>query len=239
MTAVVGRIVELWRYPVKSMAGERLRATDVDIHGLPGDRRWAFVRPGRVDSGFPWLTIRENPQMALCRPELLEPERPEASSTVVHTPEGSFGVTDPRLAALLGDGVQVMKQNRGIFDTLPLSLMSRQTVASLGAVVGADLGVGRFRPNLVVEAAGNDAYPEDAWVGSVLQIGTSEVRIDAQDPRCVMVNVDPTTAERDPRVLRAVVKERNSCLGVYATTVRPGRVTVGDEIRLLAQASAG
>ncbi len=234
MTAVVvGRLVEVWRFPVKSMAGEALATCAVGIHGLAGDRRWGFVRPGRVESGFPWLTIRERPEMTLLRPALLDPERPDAAATVVHTPEGTFPVTDQRLAALLGGGVQVMKHNRGLFDTLPLSLMTTQTVASIGAVVGSELDARRFRPNLVVAALGDEPYPEDGWVGSVLEIGTTQLRVDARDPRCVVINVDATTAARDPRVLRAVVTERDACLGVYASTVRPGQVGVGDEVRLL------
>ena len=55
---VVGRVSGLWRYPVKSMAGEALAQADVSWHGFAGDRRWAFVRPGIVRSDFPWLTIR-------------------------------------------------------------------------------------------------------------------------------------------------------------------------------------
>ncbi len=55
----VGRVVGLWRYPVKSMAGEALKEAEVSWHGFAGDRRWAFIRDGMVNSGFPWLTLRE------------------------------------------------------------------------------------------------------------------------------------------------------------------------------------
>jgi uncharacterized protein len=65
---VIGRVVGLWRYPVKSMAGEPLEAVDVSWHGLTGDRRWAFVQPDMPRSGFPWLTIRELPVLAHYRP---------------------------------------------------------------------------------------------------------------------------------------------------------------------------
>ena len=66
----VGRVVGLWRYPVKSMAGEELSEVEVSWHGLAGDRRWAFVRDGMVDSGFPWLTIRQRADMGHYRPSL-------------------------------------------------------------------------------------------------------------------------------------------------------------------------
>jgi uncharacterized protein YcbX len=122
---------------VKSMAGEELDGAEVSWHGLAGDRRWAFIRDGQVRSGFPWLTIRERPEMALYRPRFTEPERPEASVTLVRTPSGGeLDVAGPQLAA----GVRVIRQSRGVFDTLPLSLLSTQTLAGLG-------GAGRRRPH--------------------------------------------------------------------------------------------
>jgi uncharacterized protein len=229
----VGRVVALWRYPVKSMAAERLEQAEVSWHGLAGDRRWAFVRAGLVRSGFPWLTIRERPAMGLYRPSFAEPGRPDASRTVVRTPAGKeLDVVDPALAAELGDGVRVIKQDRGVFDTMPLSLITTRAVAGVGALVGAELDVRRFRPNLLVEAAGDEAFPEDAWVGRVLRIGELQMRVDQRDKRCVMVNVDPETTERDPAILRAIARERQACLGVYGSTVRPGRVVVGDAVVL-------
>ena len=73
---VVGRVVALWRYPVKSMAGEELDGAEVSWPGLAGDRRWAFIRAGQVHSGFPWLTMRERPELARYRPRFAEPAGP-------------------------------------------------------------------------------------------------------------------------------------------------------------------
>lgn len=229
----VGRVAALWRYPVKSMGGEPLDAADVSWNGLAGDRRWAFIRDGMVRSGFPWLTIREMPEMGLYRPRFAEPDRPDGSRTLVGTPSGAeLDVADPALAAELGHGARVIKQDRGIFDTLPLSLITTQTLASLGALVGFPMDVRRFRPNLLVEAPDGGPFPEDAWVGAVLRIGGVRLRVDKRDQRCVMVNVDPVTRQRDPAVLRAIAREREACLGVYGSTVQPGRVTLGDEVVL-------
>jgi len=229
----VGRVAALWRYPVKSMGGEGLEEVELDWHGLAGDRRWAFVRDGVARSGFPWQTIRQRPDMGHYRPSFLEPGRPDASPTVVRTPAGEeLDVVDPALAAQLGEGVRVIKQDRGVFDVMPLSLITTQTVEGVGALVGAELDVQRFRPNLLVEAAGDAAFPEDAWVGSVLRIGGARLRVDQRDERCVMVNVDPATTERDPAILRAIARDRQACLGVYGSTVEPGRVAVGDPVVL-------
>ena len=135
---VVGRVAALFRYPVKSMAPEELDGVEVAWHGLAGDRRWAFIRAGQVRSGFPWLTIRQRPELARYRPRFAEPDRPDASQTLVRTPSGAeLDVADPALAAELGPGVRVIKQDRGVFDTMPLSLLSTQTLACLGRMVGA------------------------------------------------------------------------------------------------------
>jgi MOSC N-terminal beta barrel domain len=120
---VAGRVAALWRYPVKSMAGEELEAVEVSWNGLAGDRRWAFIRDGQVRSGFPWLTIREQPELAHYRPRFAEPDRPNASLT--------------------------------------------------------------------------------------------------------LVTIDPVTLRRNPAVLRAIARERDAQLGVYGSTVEPGRVAVG------------
>jgi uncharacterized protein YcbX len=151
---------------------------------------------------------------------------------LVRTPSGGeLGVTDPALAASLGAGVRVIKQDRGVFDTFPLSLLTTQTVAGLGRLTGVELTACRFRPNLLVDAAGSD-FPEDGWVGRVLRIGGLRMRVDARDMRCVVITIDPVTLRRDPAILRAVARERDARLGVYGTIVAPGRVALGDPVEL-------
>lgn len=229
----IGRVAALYRYPVKSMAAESLQAAEVSWQGLAGDRRWAFVRPGLQRSNFPWLTIRERSDLWAYRPRFADPGQPDASATVVTTPTGDeLDVTNPALASELGDGVRVMKQNRGVFDAAPLSLITTQTVAALGSTIGRSLDPLRFRPNLLVEATDDAPFLEEGWVGSTVQVGGFAFRIDQRDSRCVMVNVDPTTHERDPAVLKAIAQQRGACLGVYGTTVAPGPVSVGDVVTI-------
>jgi uncharacterized protein YcbX len=151
----------------------------------------------------------------------------------VRTPAGAeLDVIDPALAVELGDGVRVIKQNRGVFDTMPLSLVSTQTLAALGERAGRELDPLRFRPNLLVTAADAAPFQEEAWVGAVLRIGGMRMRVDQRDERCVIVNVDPVTTERDPAVLRMLARERETCTGVYGSIVEPGRVAVGDPVVL-------
>lgn len=228
----VGRVAGLWRYPVKSMAAEALTQVDVGWHGLAGDRRWAFIRNNVPQSGFPWLTLRERNDLNHYRPSFVEPDRPDKSPTVVRSPSGAtFDVADPALAAeLCPKEVRVIRQNRGIFDTFPLSVITTQTIDRLGEMVGAGLDVQRFRPNILVEAASEGPFAEDGWVGCVLRIGGMRMRVDKRDGRCVVITIDPVTMERNPAILRAVAGNRQGCLGVYGTTVEPGCVAVDDAV---------
>ncbi len=229
---LVGRVVGLWRYPVKSMGSEPLTAGDVGWHGLAGDRRWAFVRDGAAQSGFPWLTLRERADMSHYLPSLLEPGRPDKSATVVRTPSGAIlDVSDPALAAeLCPGGARVIRQDRGIFDTFPLSVITTQTIDRLGEMVDGRLDVRRFRPNILVEAADEAPFAEDSWVGRVLRIGNMRMRVDKRDGRCVVITIDPMTTERNPAILRTVACDLQGCLGVYGTTVEPGRIAVNDPV---------
>jgi uncharacterized protein YcbX len=186
------------------MAGEPLEAADVGWHGLEDDRRWAFVRDDVPRSGFPWLTIRERSELVLYRP------RVDGARVLVRTPAGKeVDVLELELG-------RAIKLDRGAFDSAPLSLITTASVASYD--------VRRFRPNLVIESA----VGEEEWIGSELEIGGLRLRVDRPDARCVIVNVDPDTGERDPRVLKAVAP----CIGAYGSTVRPGRVAVGDAVIL-------
>ena len=237
---VVGRVVAIWRYPVKSMAGEPLEDADVSWHGVAGDRRWAFVRDGVVDSGFPWLTIRQRREMWHYRPRFVEPSRPDRSRTLVATPDGQeLDVTDAALAEALAPGSRVIRQDRGVFDTFPLSLISTRSIHALGERVGQVLDPRRFRPNLLVEVHDDVPFPEDAWVGGVLRVGGLRVRMDKRDGRCAVITVDPDSLERDAAVLRRVLDEREGCLGIYGSTVEPGRVSVGDAVVLETAAAVG
>lgn len=231
----IGRIVGLWRYPVKSMGAEALEKVDVSWFGLAGDRRWAFVRDDAGQSGFPWLTIRERSNMMDYQPYLLDPTRPDQSAVMVRTPSGEdLEISDAKLGSeLYPKGVRLIKQDRGVFDTFPLSLITTQTIADLGKSVGSSLDVQRFRPNFLVEAYGTDPFPEDNWVGCALRIGSMCIRVDKRDGRCAVITVDPNTSQRNPEVLRSVVQNRGGCLGVYGTVVKPGEVRVGDPIVIL------
>jgi uncharacterized protein YcbX len=231
----VGIVAGLWRYPVKSMAGEALTSAHVSWAGVAGDRRWAFVRPASAGSGFPWHTIRENPAMSTYVPALLDAERPDKSAVRVQAPGGkAYEVTDPGLADELGTGLRVMRLDRGTFDALPVSLITTATVTALCALAGVPDSELRFRPNIVIAPAPATPYAEDEWVGCPLRIGDASVRVDGRDTRCVIVNVDPGRGLPDAPLLKVIGRHRRACAGVYGTTAAPGLVRLGDPVILAA-----
>jgi uncharacterized protein YcbX len=170
--------------------------------------------------------------MSHYRPSFVDPARPDASATTVRTPAGAvFDVVDPSLAAeLCAEGARVIRLDRGAFDTFPLSLITTATIAAIGDRVGMALDPQRFRPNLLVEADSAEPFVEDTWVGRVLRIGTTRMRVDARDGRCVVITIDPATTEREPAILRTVARERDGKLGVYGSTVTPGRIALQDAV---------
>jgi uncharacterized protein YcbX len=125
-----------------------------------------------------------------------------------------------------------MRSSRGLFDAFPVSVISLQAVAAIGALAGRELEPLRFRANVVIDAPGAE-FPEEALVGRELRIGSARVRLDLRDERCMVINFDPHTAERDPAVLRAVAQQRAKCAAVYGSCVEPGALRVGDAITVV------
>jgi uncharacterized protein YcbX len=225
---IVGRVASLFRYPVKAMAAERIASAEASWYGLDGDRRWAFVRAGQARNGFPWFTLRQHPGLHAYRPVFGDP-------VLVHTPSGdAFEVDDPALAEGLSVAGPVFPQkiNRGTFDSAPLSLLSVQTADAVGAHAGVPVDPLRFRPNIVVETLAGTAFAEDSWVGATVCVGPVRLHVERRDKRCMVINIDPETGERDPAVLRGVAQLNDVTCGVYGSVLVPGRIAVGDPVEL-------
>ena len=88
----------------------------------------------------------------------------------------------------------------------------------------------RFRPSIVIDAPG-EAFPEERLLGRAVSLGAARVRLSLRDERCAVVNFDPDSAERDPQVLRAVARHRQTCMGVYGSVEAPGAIRVGDAVQ--------
>ncbi|MDX1995668.1 MAG: MOSC domain-containing protein [bacterium] len=227
----------LYRYPVKSMAGEALNEIELGWHGFEGDRRFAFVRTNEL-VGVPWLTASRVPELVLYKPSYANGDLAKGI-VMVQMPEGvELALSDTRLAErlgqLYGSAVYPMRLDSGIFDQASLSLISQETIAAVSEETNRQLEVVRFRPNLVVELLDGRPFAEDTWVGRRLRFGTSPdapaMRVTERDIRCAMVNIDPITVEKDASVLKTIAQQHENCLGIYGSTERRGVIRVGDII---------
>jgi uncharacterized protein YcbX len=244
MLMEIGRLEAIFRYPVKSMGGERLEAADLGWHGLEGDRRLAFRRM-EDRSGSPWLVASRCPDLLLYVPRRRDTGAPGELPTHVRTPEGEeMPVFGPELAAEVGRRhgapVQMMQLNHGIFDEAPVSVISFDTVQEIERLTGRGLDVRRFRPNVLVRLLRPGPFQEDEWVGGVLSFGEGRdapaITATMRDIRCSMVNFDPDSASPAPEVLKAIVRVHQNTAGIYGAVTRTGRLAVGQRILLHAAA---
>jgi len=244
MVNELGRVCELVRYPVKSMAGTVTKSAFLGWHGLDGDRRFAFRRLGD-DSGFPWLTASRVAELLLYHPFGLDGSTGEPLPTHVRTPSGRqldlrSAELQREIAERLGSDVELMKLRNGIFDDAPVSVISLATIAGIGVEAGVDLDRRRFRANIVLETRDREPFLENGWVGGTLVFGNSEpgpaVTVTARDVRCMMVNLDPETGKQDARVMRTVVRLNKNNAGVYGTVVQTGTIRVGDPVSIVVDA---
>jgi len=243
MIVPIGRVRELVRYPVKSMAGTATDSTFLGWHGLDGDRRFAFRRLGD-SSGFPWLSASRCPKLILYHPFGLDESSGEPLPTHVRTPAGTeveLRAEELRseIAETSGINVELMKLKHGIFDDAPISVIAHATIAGIGRAVGADLDRRRFRTNILLETDNLEPFAEDQWIGGTLLFGDDEsapaVSVTAHDVRCMMINLDPDTAEQDSRVMKAVVALNGNNAGVYGTVQRAGTIRVGQTVSFVSQ----
>jgi uncharacterized protein YcbX len=238
----IGHLEAIFRYPVKSMAGERLQAVDLGWHGVAGDRRLAFRRL-EDRGGFPWLTAGKLAELLLFAPVPGADGGEEELPTLARTPDGrEMDVFGDELAAEIGRRhgapVQMMRLKQGVFDEASISVITPDTVREIGRIAGHDPDLRRFRPNLVVRSLRPRPFEEDGWVGGNLHFGDGDqgpaISVTMPDVRCSMVNLDPDSARSSPEVLKAVVRANQNNAGVYATVIRCGRLAIGQTVRLRA-----
>jgi uncharacterized protein YcbX len=238
MPIKIGDVEALFRYPVKSMGGERLEVADLGWHGLDGDRRLAFRRTDDR-GGFPWLTASRLPELILFAPQRRGPAVAETLPTHVRTPEGEeLAIFGQELATEVGrrhgSPVEMVHLNRGIFDEASISLITSTTVGETCSLAAQPPDVRRFRPNILIASARSVPFEEDEWVGGVLSFGESReaaaIFVTNRDERCSMVNFDPDSARPAAEMLKAIVRVRDNKAGVYSSVARRGRLAVGQPV---------
>jgi uncharacterized protein YcbX len=242
MLIEIGRVEAIFRYPVKSMGGERFEVAELGWHGLEGDRRLAFRRMDDR-SGMPWLTASKLPDLLLFAPHPREDGAQRDLPTHIRTPDGKqmpvFGEDlATEVGRRYGAPVQMMQLRHGIFDEASISVIASDTVREIGRLAGRSLDVRRFRPNVLVRLLRPTPFQEDEWLGGVLSFGEGDdapaIAVTMRDIRCSMVNLDPDSASPAPEVMKTVVRANQNNAGIYGAVTRIGRLAVGQTILLRA-----
>jgi len=291
----IGQVTQLWRYPVKSLGGERIEQAEFSARGVHGDRLWAVRDLGRdvtasarrisklltatarypnpippdagpgnvpeVEITFPDGTIlsssdddvhaklselagRDVKLTALPPVEdtsLHRLSRQERDSTSITSLRTDFGVMDeekfPDISMFRVSDLATFARYStppGMFvDLAPVHVLSQTSLAAIGAEIGADVDVRRFRPNVLLALEDPDEeLPESHWTGGRLTLG--DVALDVLMPtiRCVVPSRAQPGIEVDRRITRAVAGKAQRCLGVYCDVQRAGTIKTGDAVAL-------
>ncbi len=226
------RVGEIWRFPVKSVGGERLERAAVDERGIEFDRAWGIFDPS---SGLV-LTARREPSLLLLSATVVD-GRPS-----IRTEAGDDVSSDDALSEWIGRCVEVRSAADGpaTFEN-PMDIENetdwvqwqsagitfhdgRSTISFVSDVTLGEWDARRFRTNLILRGGG-----EEELTGSVT-VGSSTLSVRKPIDRCVMVTRAQPGIERDLSVLTTIIRERNNQLGMGATVSSSGAISVGDEV---------
>jgi len=210
------RVAEIWRYPLKSMAGERLDHARIGSLGIEGDRVVHVEDArGRV------ITARTHPRLLGHHATLNESGEPIVGGLLWSNPKVRKDVVD-----IVGPGARLVRDDTiDRFDVLPL------LVATDGAIAAFGHDGRRLRPNLVI--SGVEGLAERSWPGQCLRI--EDVIIGVQDlrGRCIMTTFDPDTLKQDRRVLTGIVQKFGGTLALNCCVIRGGEIRAGDAVELV------
>ena len=272
-------ILNIYRYPVKSMMGETLSEADIGEAGIPGDRGWAVrdekrggIRGGKKIPQLMTLTAQSGPTAPL----ITAPDGDSASASTEginewlseklnhpvtlwpllpadqldHYRRGAPDTEDfeQELRAVFGrlpeeplpdlTGFEELLEFESppgtYFDAFPISIMSQQSLAAMNQLEGESrFDVRRFRPNLLVDIPDtNHPFPEQAWVGKTVSLGSVQLKIDMTCPRCSMTTHGFDDLPRDTEIMRKLVNHSDGNLGIYASVQRRGQISVNDHIEI-------
>ena len=241
-----GLVAELARFPVKSMAGERLSRAEFGPLGIAGDRHWAvYTEDGGIGSGKTTRRFRRIAGLFDLQARLAVPAAAGEDVPTVRFPDGlEYRADDPAaetaLSVLLGRPVRLRQESSVVHhDESRVHVITTVSLRHLGRLIGEPIAAARFRANVVLAVDGDgvdDGFVEDAWTGRTLALG-DEVRLALGTgmPRCVMVGLPQPRADLpvEPHLLKQLGQVHDLRFGLKAEVVRGGTVRTGDLAALL------
>ena len=210
------KVAQIWRYPVKSMAGERLNHARIGSLGIEGDRV-VHVEDARGHV----ITARTHHRLLGHQATLNASGEPVVGGLLWSRPE----VRDD-IVRIVGPGARLVHDDSSDrFDVLPL------LVATDGAITAFGHDGRRLRPNIVI--GGVDGLAERSWPGQCLRIGDVIIGIQDLRGRCVMTTFEPDTLKQDRQVLTGIVQKFGGTLALNCDVIQGGEIRVGDAVELV------
>ncbi|MDM7990239.1 MOSC N-terminal beta barrel domain-containing protein [Arthrobacter sp. zg-Y877] len=228
----VGTVRALYRYPVKSTAGQALRTATVTDRGLLHDRRWAvYTGDGGIASGKRTQRFRPVPGLMQWSSSIAD----ASGVPLLVSPGGlRYRADDPAasraLSAAFGQDLMVRPETTiPHHDETPLHLVSTSSLAALSALTGGAVDERRFRPNIVLDTGMLPAFCEDDWIGAELALGDGVVlRLGEGMPRCVMIDQGQAGVPAGTKALKLLGGHHSTEFGLQAYIVRTGTLAVGN-----------
>ncbi|HLK07352.1 MAG TPA: MOSC N-terminal beta barrel domain-containing protein [Candidatus Angelobacter sp.] len=210
-------VSEIWRYPIKSLKGERLNETEITKLGIPGDRQIAVIRT--INGRF--LTSRSRPKMLGLQGSINADGVPIINGHLWNSPEALQLVLEAA-----GEPVTLQQvPPPQAFDVLPL------LVATDGAARYLNIDHRRLRPNILL--ADVPDLEERNWPGRVIAIGDVRIHTEKLRDRCVMTTFDPDTQAQDPSVLTRIISELDGSTALDSSIITPGKIRLGDAAHII------
>jgi hypothetical protein len=209
-------VTEIWRYPVKTMAGEQLQRVRLGPLGLDGDRV-VHVEDARARV----ITSRSHPRFLGHHGSLSTHGEVMVDRRLWDSPEVAAEVAD-----MAGPGAKLVRYDGAErFDVLPL------LVATDGAIAAFGHDPRRLRPNIVI--GGVEGLTEREWPGACLRIGTVLIGVQDLRLRCIMTSYDPDTLVQDKEITRGIYRRFDGKLALNCFVIEGGEIAVGDEVQLV------
>jgi uncharacterized protein YcbX len=210
------KVMEIWRYPVKTMAGEKLEQVLIGPQGIDGDR---IVHV--EDAQQRVITSRSHPRFLGHKGTLGSDGLPLVDGRPWNSPEVAADV-----AEIVGPGAKLVRYD-GIerFDVLPL------LVATDGSIAAFGYDHRRLRPNIVI--GGVEGLAEREWPSGCLRIGQVVIGIQDLRLRCIMTSFDPDTQVQDKEITRGIYRRFEGKLALNCFVIEGGKIAVGDDVKLV------
>ena len=210
------KVEQIWRYPVKSMGGERLNHVRICSLGLEGDR----VVHVEDERGHV-ITSRSHHRLLGHHATLNASSEPVVDGMLWSDPKIRGAVVD-----IVGPGAKLVRdESIDRFDVLPL------LVATDGAIAVFGHDGRRLRPNLVI--GGVEGLAERSWPGQCLRIGDVIIGIQDLRGRCIMTTFDPDSLKQDRQVLKEIAQKFGGTLALNCYVIQGGEIRVGNAVVLL------